>query len=101
MSLFGKKTSTNKIKIKSVRGLRKEILVKRDKRINFKELYQIRFLSNGIAITVKTTSAKNAKAIIQKNKDTVIHLHSDRTASQLFLEALLRQSHGKEGVVGE
>nr|DAI44261.1 MAG TPA: hypothetical protein [Caudoviricetes sp.] len=97
---FGKKTSINKIKFNSVRGLRKEIFVKRDKRINFKELYQIRFLSDGIAITVKTTSAKTAKAIIQKNKDAVVHLHSDRTASQLFLEALLRQARGEEGVIG-
>lgn len=98
---FGKKTSINKIKINSVRGLRKEIFVKRDKRINFKELYQIQFLSNGVQITYKTTSAKKAKVIIQNNKDTVISLHSDRTASQLFLEALLRQALGKEGVVGE
>lgn len=98
---FGKKTSINKIKINSVRGLRKEIFVKRDKRINFKELYQIQFLSNGVQITYKTTSAKKAKAIIQNNKDTVLSLRSDRTASQLFLEALLRQALGKEGVVGE
>nr|DAT57978.1 MAG TPA: hypothetical protein [Caudoviricetes sp.] len=54
---FGKKTSINKIK----------------------ELYQIRFLSNGIAITVKTASAKKAKAIIENNKDAVVHLHSDPT----------------------
>lgn len=69
-------------------------------RINFKQLYQIRFLSDGIAITIKTTSAKKAKEIIQKHKDAVVHLHSDRTASQLFLEALLRQARGEEGVIG-
>lgn len=97
---YGKKVSINKIKVRAVGGLKKEVLVKRDKRINFKELYQIRFLSNGIAITVKTASAKKAKAIIEKNKDAVVHLHSDRTASQLFLEALLRQARGEEGVIG-
>lgn len=96
-----KKISVNLINLKNVKvkGLKQMTQIKRDKRINFKELYQIRFLSGGIAVTIKTNSAKRARKIIEAKKDDIVHVHSDRTASQLFLDALLRQIRDDKGII--